>query len=314
MKLENYSSIDEKRKTFPSHKTILTVTEFEKWYKKEVSSVHKYVYRGVPDAQYKNYTSAQRLYITHDFCTASIDLKDLIQYQIDALRREQGFIFNNYYKSMGITPNDLLYLSLAQHYGGISPLLDFTKELKTALCFMTSDAEILPNGGTDIQNFVSIYRFEVDDSRKFSHVLKDASKNVEQHINDLQNNYNYKTYEINVVQEYARFNDLIRFTHPFLLPNEPLKLKLKLRKGSMISGFFSISNLNIVAQKGCFVFYYNNSKPIEPFETDIECIDIHKSLIPYIKDKIVKNQYSRLFPQEKEIVKASLQHSLSLIR
>lgn len=158
---------------------------------------------------------------------------------------------------------------------------------------------------------MSIYRFKEDNSNKFTHLLDEIKNNVEQHVNDLHDNYDRKTDEINIVQEYVRFNDLINYKKPFLLPNEPRKFKMKLKKGCEASGYFSISNLNIVAQKGCFIFYYNNSHPLQPFETDIECVDIHKSLIPYLQDTIIKNHPSKLFPQESEIVKVSLQKALS---
>lgn len=51
-----------------------------------------------------------------------------------------------------------------------------------------------------------------------------------------------------------------------------------------------LSNLNLIAQQGCFVLYDEQTKPLEEYCKEkyiqLNCYDIHKSLASYIKKKI----------------------------
>ena len=89
---------------------------------------------------------------------------------------------------------------------------------------------------------------------------------------------------------------------PILIENKPLKIKLN---DYEVNTRLIISNLNIVAQQGCFLYH---DYGIVPLEKGITCVDIHKSLIPYIVNKYLKanniNKYS-LFPTEDNIVNES---------
>ena len=77
-----------------------------------------------------------------------------------------------------------------------------------------------------------------------------------------------------------------------------------------------LTNLNIVAQKGCFILY-NPNQPFVPMEEywvknptflhlpKLHCVDIHKDLIPtcilpLLKGKGITKEY--IYPIEKDIV------------
>ena len=63
MKLEQYTSLEEKEKIFRGkYKRINSANEFDKWF----SGNHGKYFRGINEATYKNYTSAQRLFITNN--------------------------------------------------------------------------------------------------------------------------------------------------------------------------------------------------------------------------------------------------------
>lgn len=80
-----------------------------------------------------------------------------------------------------------------------------------------------------------------------------------------------------------------------------------------------IANLNLVAQDGCFIHYLPDSylKPLEENETMtgiIHCVDIHKSLAPFILEKLAKNEVRQesMFPDVEEMARDALKSAQSL--
>ena len=66
MKLPEYKSLIEKKTAFgDNYQRISTITEL-KPFLEGTNSFEKYIYRGVCEAKYKNYTSAQRRYIVNE--------------------------------------------------------------------------------------------------------------------------------------------------------------------------------------------------------------------------------------------------------
>jgi hypothetical protein len=73
-----------------------------------------------------------------------------------------------------------------------------------------------------------------------------------------------------------------------------------------------VVNLNLVAQEGCFIHYIPNEPymPLEEFIAGkayipkIHCANIHKSLSPYIKNKLLKNKITKetIYPDPHQIV------------
>ena len=91
--------------------------------------------------------------------------------------------------------------------------------------------------------------------------------------------------------------------------------------------WLGISNLNIINQKGLFVFNPDPTRPLEEFiniKNDkleeisisynptlpkIKCYDIHKNLAEYVKKKInISENY--IYPKEEEIAKSALKSFL----
>lgn len=314
MKIPEYKDLTEKEKAFGNHyNRITTIKEFNDLFI-PLNSVKEIAYRGVCDAKYKNFTSAQRKYMVNDFHTKSTNIMDLIQKQIESVRREHKNLLGKYYKSLNIQPNDFLYLGIAQHYGGISPLLDFTTDLKTAL-FFTTDGAIFPSQGIDdIGNYSSLYYIPISELESLNVLLNEVTKKVSRRIEaligddilDLRKNDDI----IELLADFDHFKTTYGIS-PLFIPNNRTTYSIKIKgQNKMLNGVFSISNLSIVAQKGCFVFYMPAVKnSLQPFETPLYCIDIHKSLIPYI------NEYTRLkrsdiYPDEYELVKDSCNKAL----
>ena len=89
---------------------------------------------------------------------------------------------------------------------------------------------------------------------------------------------------------------------PILIENKTLKIKIE---NYEIETKLTISNLNIVAQHGCFMYHDMDDSPLE---NNLMCTDIHKSLIPYIINKYLKQNNineNSLFPTEDNLVNES---------
>ena len=130
MKLEEYSNLSQKEPFFET-KNINTYKEFDNIY--EELKENTLLYRGIHEAKYKIYTSAQREWITNEYSKNGMTYTQFIQSIISNIRKNT--ILSKYYKSLNINENDLLYISLLQHYGAPSPLLDFTYNINIALYF-----------------------------------------------------------------------------------------------------------------------------------------------------------------------------------
>ena len=259
MEITNYKSLEEKRAVFSNrYKVINTLSDFISWYDVIINEKkQKKMFRGQHEAKFKNYTSAQRRYMSNDLATSGVSLKTLIQTQIDKLAglkpKYKGGVHKNllrrYYDSLGVIPNDLLFLSFAQHYYGISPLLDFTRNLNVAFYFMTADAAFPSNGGNDIDNYVSVYYLPVE--------------GYKQEITG-------KIDKENIIDIFSF--DKMSESSPMIITDK----KITIRKNKTeINYFVSFSNLNIITQEGGFVFYFNKdkSKELLPLEQELYCVD-----------------------------------------
>lgn len=336
MKIPEYISLEEKGydlnvttpiQRFDNYQCIVDVDSFDKWYRTHKGTSNIF-FRGVKEAKYKNFTSAQRLYYKNDYL--SVGPYDLVKAHIEEMRKVRNGILPAYCESMNMPCTDLFLLSCSQHHkNGISPLLDFTSNLNTALFFMCNDAQT-PIGGSgvnhsmDINNFVSLYTTNplngyVSLQSLCNALIKAITQEAAQQLSDkeidLSNLLKHKKAQRELADifngcvvkffTYSSIRAVLYETYdykPILIENRPLKIKLN---DYEVNTKLIISNLNIVAQQGCFLYH---DYGIAPLEKGITCVDIHKSLIPYIVNKYLKanniNKYS-LFPTEDNIVNES---------
>lgn len=332
MKIPEYTSLEEKgyslnvkdpKKTFEHYLCITKAEEFDKWYKSYFRKT-KYLFRGIKEAKYKNFTSAQRLYFTNDYLNG--DPSDLVQAHLKEMRKVQNGILQKYCDSLGIPCTDLFLLSCSQHHkNGISPLLDFTSNLKTALYFMCNGAQFPTCGAgcdnkIDINNFMSIYSIsaneqittqllcdELIESIKSMAAERMGKRNIS--LSEKLKNKTYQRYVAEIFKKniikFFNYTQIHNFLYkaseykPILIENKPLKIPIN---NYETEAKLTISNLNIVAQRGCFLYH---DKGISPLEEGLECVDIHKSLIPYIVNKYLKPykiDKNKLFPTEDSLV------------
>lgn len=314
MKLEQYTSLGEKEKIFRGkYKRINSADEFDKWF----SGNHGKYFRGINEASFKNYTSAQRLFITRDLNIHGITITDLVKEQVNSLKDVRNGLINSYYKDLlNREPSDLLLLSFAQHQKkGIAPLLDFTLDRRIALFFMIDGCGFSERGHSSplgnqfepIENYASLYYLTGRNKLAINNVLDDKlgpellrmRKRHSEKLSQLGEKDDYQKY---VYERNLRQNEFIiknRFINNILssdikdiIIESP---KEDDRKEGHILPRIMISNINITAQQGCFV-YHNDG--LNPFE-NLYCVDIHKSLIQYIRNKylFVSQEKANTLPQ-----------------
>ena len=95
MKLEEYSNLTQKEAFFETT-NISTHKEFDDFY--DEIKTKDLLYRGIHEAKYKIYTSAQREWITNEYSKQGISFIQFIQSIISNIRKRT--ILSQYYKSL----------------------------------------------------------------------------------------------------------------------------------------------------------------------------------------------------------------------
>jgi len=303
MKLEEYSNLKQKESFFDAI-NVVTYEDFDTIYEKLNQST--LLYRGIHEARYKIYTSAQREWITNEYSKQGVSFTQFIQSIITSIR--QNTLLSKYYKSLNINENDLLYISLLQHYGAPSPLLDFTHSLNIALYFALDGIKIA-SSDNDIDNYFSLY---IIDRNKCGNELVDIVSFLDHGIeNGTAMLEDFKTQYPNTPLDYSLLKDVDKYTK-WIKQDGTNDGLCKMNCGFLdnplntdtiamyeTKDFLYWSNINLIAQQGCFILYTKESTPLEQYFSGenylpkLRCINVHKSLSEYIKSKYLKSM-SRL--------------------
>ena len=309
MKLREYNDLKCKLGKY-QQVVIKTAAEFDKWYT-NFDRTHL-IFRGSTEAKRKNYTSSQREWITKEWGKVlNISYIDYIDKLLSQIRSDKLLI--DYFVSLGIAPNDILYLSFMQHYAMPTPLIDFTKDLPTALFFAT-DGLTHEASSVEIENYCSVYALLPTDQiapadRVFANAYETGVRIVEE--------YRQKNPDVEVNDDLVKYiDDMTKWIkkdgtrdglHSFSLtyiPNPSDAVPVISASGQRLYW----SNPNIVAQQGCFVMNPSETEVLEdviasnPYIPNMICIDIHKSLADYIKKKYVSNMnQDTIYPKFKKV-------------
>lgn len=326
MTLETYGSLEEKEEFFNNEKNMVhycrvdTTKKLEEILKRikkvrEYSANVVFVIRGVSEAKYKLYTSAQREWMTNEWWLQGITFPEFVGRLLDHIKTD---FIEKYFQSMGVRINHLLLLSFLQHYRAPSPLLDFTTDPNVALFFALGHMQGISHGSQDIENYFSIYIILMDKSRSWDVIFRNTLDKVAQER--MENEKSGQLYKNETVAT-IRLAELLNW-----LPNKHIKGSGLCKQPILFLTnpsdthpkmplYLSWSNPNIIAQKGCFLLNTHEKQPLEErFLEEMEreelkdatlyCFDIHKSLAPYIREHYLKPAgitKESLFPDFKSI-------------
>lgn len=317
MKLPEYANFDEKDQFFNSQ-LINSKSEFDLFYADKVGTKNT-IFRGVHEAKYKIFTSSQREWYTNNYNLQGIKYTDYIQSIIDNIKSNN--ILKSYYKSLNIAQNDLLWLSLLQHFSAPTPLLDFTHKLDIALFFALDNLQ-KNNSDKIIEDYFSIYYINRTECGvelvNIIDMLKIGLENGEKMLNE----YRKMNPDINIddslltdVDKYTKWkktdgtkDGLHKIQCGFI--DNPLAYSYFLQMYKTKETLYW-SNLNLIAQQGCFIMYTKDTEPLEEhFSNDttylpkIHCVNVHKPLEKYVKEKYIqKITESIIYPKTKVMCK-----------
>lgn len=305
MKLPEYKDIQDKAYYFNNF-VIETPKDFETFYS-DFAQKEGLIYRGVNEAKFHIYTSAQRYWLTDNLKSQST-FTEFIGKLLCKLKSDNTIV--EYLESTDVTYNDVLGLAMLQHFGAPSTLIDFSLDLNCAL-FFAFDGMKKGNSENEIDDYVSIYvvnRKSLENSllpnltKMYAHGMETGISMLEDFAAKDSNTYVDDSL-IQNIDEFVCWYDpknpqggLSSFNTPFYIGNPLVEKSFSTYKDKQK---FYWSNINLIAQKGCFILNTHESQPLEEFMASkgykIICLNIHKMLSEYIKDKI-KLIYDDIYP------------------
>lgn len=298
MKLPEYCCLKAKadffsNEEYPFYDRVDTIQDFEekvlkiKEENEQKDDKYKFIFRGVSEAKYKMFTSAQRKYIGGEYEKMGIKYFDFIRNILQSIKEDT--LLNTFFDSINLKKNDIFYLSLLQHYGAPSLLIDFTHSFETALFFATEGDFSCEKCEREIDNYFSLYYFQKNDNFYQWYNLQKASCDAFEKsiILDIRNKISHSATENASIKNDKDIS--------FAILDDMKELKNN-------DGYFYWPNLNLIAQNGCFIMYNKAQLPLEQFLKEVffiqpfHCIDIHKSLIETIRTHYCTKTKEELFP------------------
>lgn len=277
--LLEYSNI--KRKNMDYKQIIIDTNEdFDRWYNE--NSHRNLIFRGMKSARFKNYTSAQRKWMITDGLMNKagdgiIGYTNYITSLLSNCREWEEGIIVKYLTNNGIEASDLILLTIMQHYGAPTPLLDFSSNINVALYFA---AQI--DSPKSLNDYMSVYSLNVNQNAE--RLIK-LSENPQL----ISNSY----------QELAKLEQLILIDRSDILSSN---LNIIAQEGLLLMNYhpwkylggwnneYTILNGRVVVK-----ITELPELPVEiPVLYNVYCADINKKLIPYIKCKYLNKLHNML--------------------
>ena len=283
------------------------------------------IFRGLTEAKYKLINSAQRFWNAEELDRLGRSYEDFIQTEIDRAKTFHNNLLEKFYDAFGHPAYDLSILSFLQHYKAPTPLLDFTYSFDSALFFATDGLKHNPS--LDIENYCSIYAIDTKGvPREFPSIISHIESSLSQIDKILIETKGQKINTSSVLKnfeqlKYKTFHGLTLF---YLPGYTPIGIRFSLKSRPDFKLVYNQHNLNIINQKGLFVFNSDPTHPLEDFFSGgydtgfqntfllpkMKCWNIHKSLNEYIIRHLTENRTipidrEYMYPQEEFIASSA---------
>lgn len=277
--MDIYNNFEEKGKYFKfGEMKIDTNQKFDHYTRLLMLQYSKedFIFRGVSEAKYKLYNSAQRNWFSIAQNDTYQDEEKYDNYIISLMtecKKWNSGTVPNFLKSYGISENNsIAYLSFMQHFEIPTPLIDFTKSPNKAIFFaVDSIPENFIESENEIDNYFSIY-YTYQDNVAYEIFNSVFEKN--------RNNRNEGDFDYEDLTK----NNIILISDK----NEEFKI---------------INNIRIANQEG--LFFYNNSPTLAIEEHYKEFADMLLDKVgeKKVKEMLVHETFSGCFNFHKKYVK-----------
>ena len=277
MKLKEYKALEEKNDFFQC-KTIETIEDFRN-NKSFFDGSGTYAFRGMKEAKYKLYTSAQRCWIANHLTANNEHFHAYVDELICQVKKTRCI---DYFVKHKISVNDFLLMALLQHYGKPSPLLDFSYNPFVAL-FFAFDGVSLSSDSNSINDYVSIYRIDYSDKDICS--IQKVSENDAERLDKILSGVDLSHVDTSPVKEsfeklpYKEYKDI----PSMLVHGSSLGVSEISIPALNFACAYNIKNPNLSSQAGLFVLNTSDSIPLEErikrgdSASKIKCLNISKN-------------------------------------